>query len=260
MKKSNKKRVYAFAMAALLSTTLAGCSAKELANSSSNLDMLTTKTDTDGSKLNSGVTQRKEVAGEDFNLLINYTSGEGDWHINSNKSLNIDIKTENLPENLAVYIDNVHIDTSIVSSSAIYDGILQDTMDDHTHSSLVLGFPISDTQSYHGVDEIDGQNETFISGMGYGNAYYSSGSIVQKRLLESDYLRKGVYANKVSAVIDLWIVDKPTGEVLRQVSVKSELLVEVNDIVTFEKKGEYITYDFERDGSYKEIKREKVLK
>lgn len=256
----DKKRF--MCMALVLATLSTACSVKELSSTSnSNIDLLTT-TDVDeenGFSLSQGITQRKKVNGENFNLIINYLSGEEKWQINSNKKLFIEIKTENLPENLSVYIDNIHMDTSIVSTKAIFDGIMQDTMDDHIHNSLMLGFPIDDTHSYFGVNEIEGQNETFISGVGYGTQYYYSSSVSEQRYLESDFLEEGVWANKIDSVIDLLIVDKETGVVLRQVSVDSSLLVEVNDKVTFLENGEYVTYDYDRDGSRKEIKREKKL-
>ena len=61
-----------------------------------------------------------------------------------------------------VYIDNIHTDTSICSYYAQIDGVMQDTMDDRIHNSLILGFSISDTNSYRGINQIEGQNDTFV--------------------------------------------------------------------------------------------------
>ena len=257
----NKKaanKLVAYVLAGSLATgALSGCTIQEASDDLSSLDLLTTKNEESSSSLNRGVSQKKDVNGENFSLLINYLSGEEKWQINANKKLYIEIKTENLPDNLEVYIDNIHMDTSIVSTKAGFNGIMQDSMDDHIHNSLVLGFPIDNTNSYFGVNEIEGQNDSFISGYSYGNQYYTSGSITQKRYLESDYLEDGVWANKIDTVIDLLIVDKSTGVVLRQVSVDSTLLVEVNDTVSFIEGNELVTYDYDRDGTRKEISRVK---
>ena len=253
----NKKRIRAIALSAILSAGLAGCIPQELSADVSNVAILTTNDEETGKTLNQGVAQEKDIQGEKFKLSIHYLSGEDTWRITSNKKLYFEIKTLNLPDNLAVYIDNIHMDTSIVSTKAAFDGIMQDTMDDRIHNSLMLGFPIDNERSYFGVNEIEGQNDSFISGYSYGNAYYHGGSVYQRRYLVSDYLKDGVWANKVDVVIDLLICDKTTGEVLRQVSVDSNLLIEVNDKVTFLEKGDYVTYDYDRDGSKKEIKRVK---
>ncbi len=258
----SKKRIYLIAMTGILSVGLLGCfePEQELSADTSYLDLLITnegeEEEENADSLKKGVMQRKKVNGEDFYIVINYKSGEEKWQINSNKKLYIEIKTENLPENLAVYIDNIHMDTSIVSTKAGFDGIMQDTMDDRVHNSLMLGFPIDNENSYFGINEIEGQNDTFIKGYFYGNRYYSGGTVQEKRYLESDYLEDGVWANRIDAVIDLIIVNKSSNKVLRQVSVDSTLLVEVNDKITFLQNGEYLTYDYDRDGSRQLIKRE----
>ena len=235
---------------------LTGCD-KELAPDNSDIDILTTN-GSGSNDLNNGIEQVKDVDGEEFKLVIKYYNNDKAWHINANKNLYFSITTSGLSENLEVYIDNVHMDTSIVSTKAGYNGIKQDSMDDRIHNSLMLGFPISDTKSYYGINTIEGENQEFIEGYVYGNQYYESGTIEQKRRLESDYLEDGVYANRIDSVIDLIIVDKATKEPLRQVSVDSQLLVEVNNIVSFENGGEVTTYKYNRDGS-KETVKEKIL-
>lgn len=252
----NRKKVYAIALSGLLTVSLNACS-KELAADTSKFDVLKTNDEENGKSLSKGVTQERKVEGEDFSLVIHYLSGEDIWRINANKKLYIEIKTKNLPDNLSVYIDNIHVDTSIVSTRAAFDGIKQDTMDDRIHNSLIMGFPIDDNNSYFGINSIEGQNDTFIEGYNFGNQYYQGGSITEKRYLESDFLEDGVWANRIDTVIDLLICDKKTQTVLRQVSVDSTLLVEVNDKVTFLKGKEEITYDYNRDGSRTEIKRVK---
>lgn len=142
----------------------------------------------------SSVKQELDVKGEDFKLIIEY-SCDDDWRITSNKDLNMEIYTKGLDANKEVYIDTIHMDTFIVSNYDCYDGILQDTLDDHIHNSLLLGFPISDDNSYYGVNKIEGQNDTFINGFFRGYNGYHHGEVEEKRLLEEDYLKEGVWAN-----------------------------------------------------------------
>ena len=86
------------------------------------------------------------------------------------------------------------------------------------------GFSISDTNSYIGINQIDGQNDTFIQGFINGWRGYTQGKITEQRFLESDYLEKGVYANLVSSIIDLIVVK---GTQTTFVSVPSEVQISV---------------------------------
>ena len=183
--KLNKKAA-AILLAASMSCGLVGCSETEM--SSPNIyDTIDTNTDSDS--LTNGYRQVKNVDGEDFDLIIDYKcdlEDEENWTITSDKKLTMEIKTENLPKDYKVYIDNVHTDTSIIASNAVFNGVLQDTMDDRIHNSLMLGFPINDDFGYNGKNEIEGQNETFIQGTFYAYNGYGSGSVEEKRRTESD--------------------------------------------------------------------------
>ena len=107
------------------------------------------------------------------------------------------------------------------------DGITQDSMDDRIHNSQLIGFPISDTMVYNGVNAIEGSNQTFISGSFYGFYGYTNGSISERRYTEEDYMEAGVYANKIQAVYDLLIKDGDEPN-FRNVSVPSDFLVSVS--------------------------------
>lgn len=177
----------------------------------------------------SGLTQELKVPGENFKLITNYfcdDSSKREWRITSDKFLYFDVRTEGLPEDTQVYIDNIHIDTSIKSKYAAVDGILQDSMDDHVHSSQLIGFPISDTTMYYGVNAIEGCNETFIHGTSYGYSGYSNGSVTEKRFTEGDYLELGVYANKIQIVYDL-LVKGPNDNDFSNISVSTDFLVSI---------------------------------
>lgn len=254
LKKKIIKTKYAALLAGALTMGLTGCESSKLVNKDlDNYDVLDTNivsshTNGDSALFTTGVNQEREVNGEKFKLAINYFCGEEAWRINSNKTLYMEIKTVGLPADLEVYIDNIHVDTSIVASKEAVNGILQDTMDDHIHSSAALGFPIDDNHSYFGINEIEGQNETFIHGFVLGYARY--GTLNEERRTESDYLSKGVWANKIDGVIDLLVVDKATGKVLRQVSVNSSLLVRVNNTIIYSDGNHDTIYKYNEDGTY----------
>lgn len=176
------------------------------------------------------LTKEIVVPGEDFKLEMIFQSdpnSKRSWRITSDKFLYIEAKTIGLPSSTEVYIDNIHIDTSVKSKYAVVDGIMQDTMDDHVHSSQMIGFKISDNEKYYGVDTIEGANNEFIQGTFYGYNGYSSGEIEQKRYTEQDYRDLGVYANKITVVVDLLIKNSNDTD-YRNVSVNTDFLVKVS--------------------------------
>ena len=238
-----RKQLFALMLASSVGLSVTGCG-EELGSSNDSYDVLKTVNNESTDNVLSGVTQLIDVPGEEFKLKVIYSSNEKEWRITSDKTLNTEIYTEGLPTNKEVYIDNIHTDTSIVSTKAKIDGIKQDTMDDRIHNSLMYGFPISDTNSYYGINEIEGENKEFIEGYLWGYNSYTSGEISQQRLLESDFLAYGVWANKIDSVIDLIIIDKNTNE-MRTVSVSSVLLVEVNNKI---KASDGTVYEYDHEG------------
>jgi hypothetical protein len=232
--------------------SLSGCMSREVStNANINYDIIDT-TSTDA--LENGITQVIDVPGQSFKLVVDYQcelQQDERWTITSDKQMNMEIRTDGLPNGYEVYIDNVHTDTTICSYYPTVDGVTQDTMDDRIHNAQMLGFPISDSNSYYGINQIEGQNETFIKGFVHGYNGYGSGSIEEKRFLESDYLDKGVYANKISSVIDLIIVN---GDNKSCVSVPSEVQVSVWPFIQMQKDdGEvwYRYYFLKEDGTMK---------
>lgn len=215
-----RTKLSTFAVAMAL-TSLTGCEKKELAPTE-HYDVI----ETDESLLNNLI-QTIDVPNENFKLVAEFScddSSKREWRITSDKYLYIKINTQNLDDNTEVYIDNIHIDTSIKSKYAIIDGIMQDTMDDRVHNSLMIGFPISNDTYYYGVNAIEGCNKDFIQGTFYGYEGYSSGTVEQKRYTESDYIELGVYANKISVVVDL-LVKGPNDKDYRNISVYTDFLV-----------------------------------
>lgn len=247
------RRLTALALAGTISFTLIGCSPKELSSSIGTYDVLDTNSDAQNSDgLRKGIKQVLPVDGENFKLVIEYYCDDIEWRITSNKKLYMSIYTEGLVGN-NVYIDTIHMDTSIVAPyNAYFDGIKQDTLDDHIHNSLMIGFPISDNNSYFGINSIEGQNSEFIEGYTNGYNGYSSGTISSQRHLESDFLEKGVCANKIDGVIGL-LIENPTTGVIRGVDVDTTLIVKVNNKITFEEKGKYVTYQYDEYGNKTEV-------
>ncbi len=196
--------------------------------------------------------QEIEVPGENFKLVIEYYLDEDSsrkWTITDNKKLYTKVYTKGLPEGMKVWIDNVHTDVSIVASRETMNGILQDTMDDRIHNSLMYGFPISDSVHFYGVNIIEGQNDTFIKGSYRGFNGYSSGTVEEKRYTEKKYLESGVYGNKIVSSYGLLIQvgdNEPYG-----VDVSSDIVVlAYNKIVTEYESGKKEIRTYNRDGSY----------
>lgn len=209
-----------------------------------------------------GCKQVLDVPGEDFKLVVEYSvdlENNSEWIITAPKKLFTKVYTEGLEGDKKVYIDNVHTDVSTISNYTVMNGILQDTMDDRIHNSVMYGFPISDTVNYYATNQIEGQNDTFISGSFYGFKNYS-GSITEKRFEEHDYLERGVYGSLISSSYGLLIQngdDVPYG-----VDVDSTIIAYANNEVQMyveDKDGdEIVTYRYDRDGEKEEVSREKV--
>ena len=131
------------------------------------------------------------------------------------------------------------------------NGITQDSIDDEIHNSLMYGFPISDTTKYRAINIIEGQTISFISSPAYGSDTTEK-SISEERYTEDDYLKRGVYANKISSLYGLLIQkdnEEPYG-----VDVSSEVIVLVTNTITQETiTGREKTYVYDRNGSKTEI-------
>lgn len=173
-----------------------------------------------------------DVPGETFKLVSEFaadSNSQRSWKITANKFLYIKMYTQGLDPNTKVFIDNIHIDTSIISDYAAMDGITQDTMDDRIHNSLMYGFPIGNDIEYYGINSIEGLNEGFIKLTAYGveglkNLMFIEGGT--KRYTEN-YLKDKlkVTGNKIQTVVDLLVQNGD--EVPRNVSVPIDFKVEL---------------------------------
>ena len=225
--KGLRVRSFTFALVASSALVLCGCTEKELAPEE-DYDVVSMNNN-DDSQLGGGLQQILEVPDQKIKLVTEYScddTSKREWRITSDKFLYIKVYTDGLTDGTEVYIDNVHIDTSIKSEYAIMDGILQDTMDDHVHSSQLVGFPISDDTAYYGVNAIEGSNQEFTQGTTYAyNGYYKSDHET-KRYTEQQYLELGVYANKIQIIYDL-LVKGPNDKDFSNVSVSTDFLVPI---------------------------------
>lgn len=255
------KKVGCVLVSGVMVFSLSACSREVATNANTSYDVIDT---TSNEALEKGITQIIDVPGESFKLVVNYQcelQEDERWTVTSDKQINTEIRTDGLPAGTQVYIDNVHTDTTICSYYPQVDGVTQDTMDDRIHNAQMLGFPISDSNAYVGINQIEGQNETFISGFVHGYNGYSSGSISEKRFLESDYLEKAVYANKITSIIDLIIVK---GEEMTCVSIPSEVQVSVWPFIERQKSDgtKYYRYYYLKDNgtmTYEELSEDEYL-
>ena len=238
------KEIRYFSVVSALSIYLAGCSSGELVtNTNTSYDMID-KTNSDD--LEKEITQVLDVPGKKFKLVVNYRyelpKGEG-WTITSNKLLSIEIKTEGLTDE-KVYINNMHTDITICSYYSEIDGIIQDVMDNKAYNSLSLGFSLSDSNPYVLTNQIEGQNKAFVQ-----EFRNSCDGVILKlkegRLTEAYYLHQGVYANKITSIIDLIIVK---GDETSFVSVPSELQIAVWPYVKIPGVTNYRYYYLDSDG------------
>lgn len=236
------KEIRYFSVVSALSIYLAGCSSSELVtNTNTSYDMIDT---TNSDDLEKEITQVLDVPGKKFKLVVNYRyelpKGEG-WTITSNKLLSIEIKTEGLTDE-KVYINNMHTDITICSYYSEIDGIIQDVMDDRVYNSLSLGFSLSDSNPYVLTNQIEGQNKAFVQ-----EFRNSCDGLKHKegRLTEVHYLYRGVYANKITSIIDLIIVK---GDETSFVSVPSELQIAVWPYVKIPGVTNYRYYYLDSDG------------
>lgn len=249
------KKVLGASMIIASTSIISGCGEKTLTED------VTKIYDTIDSNNDSGkiVPQYAKVKGEDFQLVVESSLDKEDsknWTITSNKQILSKVYTKGLPADTKVWIDNIHTDTYLVATEEKMNGIKQDSMDDHSHSSNVLGFPISDTMSYYGFNEIEGQDKDFIEGASYGFDNYESGHIEQKRHTESDFLSEGVYANEISTIYDLW-VQKGDNEPY-MTTAKSTIIVLVYNEVKTEENGKVKVYRYDRYGNSEMIREENL--
>lgn len=246
------------ALSAVLAASSNSCSTETELATQSVVDTIDSNSEED---ILNGFTKELKVPGENFKLRVKYDCVElGDnkkWTITSDKKIMLTINTVGLPKDTKVWIDNIHIDTSIVGTQKKMDGIKQDEMDDRTHNSKMMGFPISNEIKLYSVNNIEGQNEDFVHGTFLGlSGYGSEGDIEQERYEESDYLEKGVYANKITSIFGL-LVQGPNEIEPHGADTWDDINVRVYDTITVQVGNDIEYRKYAEDGSYKVVEKGK---
>ena len=128
------KKIGSLITAGAISLTLSGCDDREVSTNNSNNTQSVIDT-TNSDSLENGVQQILDIPGENFKLKVGYQCvlNEGEkWTVTSDKSIFMEISTLGLSEDMKVYIDNIHTDTTICSYYPHINGIMQDSMDGAT--------------------------------------------------------------------------------------------------------------------------------
>ena len=255
-----KKGCIALALAAAFSLT--GC------GESSYVPVTANETNTIDSNSNTSgemptIFTEKSVPREDFTLLISYSISPPEgvsvedfkWRVINDKNFNIEVHTVGLPEGYRVWIDNVHMDTFIEATNPYFNGINQDSMDDHVHSALLMGFPIGNSTYYSSTNLIAGQDESFIQGTfrafcGADSGGYAKVEINEQRYVDEDYLAKGVYSNKIGIIYGL-LIQGPNDPEPYGVDVSDEVHVYIyNRIEKYDSmKGVINVYEYDMNGN-----------
>ena len=175
--------------------------------------------------------QELEINGEDFKLKCNYTVkgyNISKWRVTDSKNIGMEVQTIGLPDGYEVYIDHVHADILLKSTSPQINGITQDTMDDIYHGLNQDGFWIDDNNSYYNIFSIEGYTDQFYQLWGYAFSDFGVVDSTYKRLTEKNILNLGTYAEKLAVVYDISI-KKPGNDKLYTKSVSSEILIPLSE-------------------------------
>lgn len=218
----------------LFATILSGCTYEStVLEKDTETDMISIDENNteEGENINvPSLTQELNVEDENFSLICTYDTGDynlDNWHVTDSKAITMKVKTKNLPEGYEVYIDHVHADISLKSTSEQINGITQDSMDDTFHGQTQNGFYINDTDEYYNIFAIEGYTDQFYSLWGYAFGTYGSVSSSYERLTEENIIKVGTYAEKIQIVYDISI-KKPDSDKYYTKSVLSELLIPVS--------------------------------
>lgn len=175
--------------------------------------------------------QELEINGEDFKLKCNYTVkgyNISKWRVTDSKNIGMEVQTLGLPDGYQVYIDHVHADILLKSTSPQINGITQDTMDDTYHGLNQDGFWIDDNNSYYNIFSIEGYTDQFYQLWGYAFGDFGVVDSSYQRLTEKNILKLGTYAEKLTVVYDISI-KKPGNDKLYTKSVSSEILIPLSE-------------------------------
>lgn len=226
-----KKKYSAILIILLLTSILVtGCTIEtEVVDVDTKTDQITSDNLSDNTSIPS-LTQNLPIYNEDFSLICTYDVDKDtleNWHVTDTKNIGMHVTTKGLPENYEVYIDHVHADISLKSTSPQINGITQDSMDDTFHGYSQDGFYINDNTEYYNIFAIDGYTSQFYELWGHAFGDYGTIQSEYKRLTEKHILDVGTYAEKLSVVYDISIKNPDSDKVYTK-SVISEILIPIS--------------------------------
>jgi hypothetical protein len=228
------KKIAAVILMIGLLFTMTGCldHEQEYVERDTTTDMLATSTDGNAVDMPT-LKQVLDVKDEKFSIECTYDIENyklENWHVTDSKNIGMKVKTKNLPNGYEVYIDHVHADIVLKSTSPQINGITQDSMDDTCHALSQDGFYIDNSAEYYNIFSIEGYTDQFYTLWGYAFGDYGSLSSSYERLTENNILKVGTYAEKLIVVYDLSI-KKPGADKLYTKSVISEILIPISQDV-----------------------------
>jgi hypothetical protein len=107
-----------------------------------------------------------------------------------------------------VLLEHVHADVGLSSTKQGFNGMPQDTIDDHLHTGSLTGVLITDKYSYDDDFAIEGYSQMITSGWGYMAGGYGAFDLDDERLTESNLRHEGgVTGNKFMFVYKILIQD-----------------------------------------------------
>lgn len=157
------------------------------------------------------------------------------WRITDNKAIDIKLSVLDDPKNATILIEHLHIDCFIESTKKYFDGVLQDSMDDHIHEGNQAGFFVNENYSYYETFSIEGFNPEFVEQiiiacqMYYGYAVHNSErpvTISEEKLI-NDY---GVYGTSFIFVYDV-LIKYPSEEYFHKRIITDNIFVYLNGTV-----------------------------
>lgn len=205
---------------------LSGCSEEEVVKNELEEGKTAALSGTKYGDSQTSVITQIPIRGTDVKLEVLYDTGDlllPEWRVTSNKEISMEVKTVGLPEGWQAYIEHVHADIILKSTTPGLDGIAHDSMDDSDHRVPTKGFYIDDNTSYHNIFSIEGYNCEFYQIWGYSYGECGSVSSTYKRLTESNIRDEGCYAEKLAVVYDVVFVRPDGTEFVR--SVYSDVLI-----------------------------------
>jgi hypothetical protein len=128
------------------------------------------------------------------------TYNTSQWRVTDSKTIDLQL-TESSSVPVTVLVEHVHIDISLKSTLALFDGWSQDSADFKLSTGSEPGVLVSSQYPYENVMAVEGFSQTMMSAWTYYTDSYAVTDVEQKRLTEDNLVREGgVYANKIQII------------------------------------------------------------